>query len=185
MAGNASNARLIAARYAGALFDLARDSRAEDRVGEDLEALKQAAGTPEYSRLVATPALAEEARANALNTLLDRIKAQDLTRRFIRTLAGNRRLGVLAEIAASYAELLSAHRGELAAEVTSAHPLSATQAKNIAQALGKSTGKKITLVQKQDSRLLGGFIVTMAGKRADASVLGRLNRLRQQLKITN
>ncbi len=46
-----------------------------------------------------------------------------MTKNFLGVLAENRRLSALPQIIRAFRQLASRHRGEVAAEVTSAHPL--------------------------------------------------------------
>ena len=91
--------------------------------------------------------------------MLDRAEIGGLTGNFIRVVAGNRRLFVMPNIIAAFRGLLAAQRGEVAAEVTSAEPLSDGHVAALKAALKDSIGKDVALNTHVDPALIGGLIV--------------------------
>lgn len=175
--------REIAARYALAWFDLALDQNASDAVGDDLAVL---AGliqeSPELARLIANPVIDVKQKQAAMAEILAQGNAHGLTVQLIDRLIINKRLEVLADIAASYEEKLLNQRGELAANVTTARPLSDAQVEAVSAALAQASGKAIRLRQKVDPAIIGGIIVRLGSKMLDHSLSGALSRLEQSLK---
>ena len=106
----------------------------------------------------------------------------DLTQKFLGTLAQNRRLSQLPGIVRAFRTIAAAQRGEVTAEVTSAHALTDAQLDQLKTKLTQREGRTVKLTSKVDPDLLGGLVVTVGSKRIDASIRNRLNSLAQAMK---
>lgn len=172
----------IAERYASAFFELARD---EGKLGEaeaDLDALAAAYGESEdLRRLIQSPAFNADAKAAGMKALLDG-KADVLTTNFIRLVASKGRLSLLLSMIRRFKEIAAEARGEVAAEVVSAHPLSDDQITDLKAQIRASIGKDVTLQTRTDPDLLGGLIVKIGSRMIDSSLKTKLARLRARLK---
>lgn len=183
MSAQASESRIIASRYVRALFDLASEQKSADLVDKDLNALKSALNdSPDFEKQLSSPIVEKNALAKAVDEVLAKLKATELTRKFFRVLAANQRLSVVHEVIEQYGLELAKSRGELLAEVTSAYPLSKEEKTTIEQSLKKSTGKKVNVAYHESPEILGGLIVKVGGKMIDNSVLGKIEKLQLQMK---
>lgn len=173
----------IGKRYALAFLSLAGDVASHDKIAEDvsiLETLEQThAG---FARMTHAAMLARTEQCAAVLAIADNLKLSPLTRRFLGVLAQNRRLGDLGNILASVREEIAARKGEVSAEISSAHPLTSGQVEQIKAALEKSLNKKVSIDLQQAPSLLGGLIVRVGSKMIDQSVRSRLTRLHRALK---
>jgi F-type H+-transporting ATPase subunit delta len=97
------------------------------------------------------------------------------------TIANGGRATLLPVIAELLRAELTAARGEVVAEITSARPLAPTMQKQIADALAKATGKKVQMQLKEDAAVIGGVAIQIGSLRLDATLAGALNNLRGQL----
>jgi len=173
----------LAGRYALALFELARESKALDSVAASLAAVKAAlAESAELQALTQSPLIGREAAAKAIAAVAASLKLDDLTTRTLGVLAHNRRLAQIPAVIRAYETLLSAHKGETRAEVTSAFPLTKTQASALAKQLKARTGRDTTLDLTVDPVIMGGLIVKMGSQMIDGSLRTRLNALAQAMK---
>jgi F-type H+-transporting ATPase subunit delta len=178
VASDSTVAAGLAQRYAGALYELADEGKALDAVLVDLRKIEAArVESTELRRVMNSPLLPRKAQESAVLAVAQAIGVGDLVRRFLGTLARNRRLGGFAAIATAYRDLLAAKRGETTAEVTSAVALSDAQKAAIEAALVGRAGRKITLDLKVDPRILGGLKVKVGSRLVDASLQGQLKRL--------
>ena len=105
-----------------------------------------------------------------------------LTRNFIGVLASNRRLSALPDVIRAFATIAAAQRGELAAEVTSAHPLTDDQLTQLAERLKVREGRAVKLKATVDPDILGGLVVKIGSRQIDSSIRTRLNSLAQAMK---
>ncbi len=173
----------IARRYAAAVFALAKDKSALDSVGEDLRSLSDLAEKDkDFSRFLASPLLPRKTKSEALQAVLIKGKAHDLTVRFTKQLAHNARLSVLPEIAAAFMQMLMEAKGQVHVEATSAAPLSEQQKATLVAALKKHYGKDPLIETSINPALIGGVVIKVGDILLDYSVAGQFNRLSNQLK---
>ena len=173
----------LAGRYASALFDLARESNAIDSVKKSLADLKAGlAESADLSALIASPVVGRTDAANAVGAVAKAMKLDSLTAKFLGVLAENRRLGDLAAMIDAYNAIVAAHRGEVTAKVTSAHPLSAEQLKTLAANLKTRVGRDVSIATTVDPAILGGLVVQLGSQLIDGSIRTRLNSFAQAMK---
>ena len=128
MASDDSHIAGLALRYASAVFELAAEERGLDRLAADFQTLKTLLRqSPELNRLVRSPLFSREDQAKGMEAVLAKAGAGDLTRKFVLLLAQKRRLFALADVIRGFEQLLAKHRGEVAAEITSARELAAAE----------------------------------------------------------
>ncbi|MBC2662133.1 F0F1 ATP synthase subunit delta [Novosphingobium flavum] len=170
-------------RYASALFDLAREQNSVAAVEADLDQLGEAIkGADDLAALLRNPKVTREAAGKAIDGVAALLGLSPLTRNFLGVLAGNRRLSALPEIIRAFAAIAAADRGEVTAEVTSAHPLSDDQLGALGAKLQAREGRKIKLKASVDPELLGGLVVHIGSTQIDSSIRTRLNTLAQAMK---
>ena len=173
----------LAGRYALALFELARDGKALDSVAESLATLKAAlAESSDLRTLTRSPLIGREQAARAISAVAGSLGLDPLAANMLGVLANNRRLAQLPALIRAFETLLSAHKGETRAEVTSAFPLSKTQASALAKQLKARTGRDMALDFTVDPAIMGGLIVRMGSRMIDGSLRTRLNALAQAMK---
>ena len=170
-------------RYASALFDLAAEQGAVTAVESDLDSLGQAiTGTPDLAAVIRNPRVSRGDAARAMDAVAGVLGLSALTKNFIGVLAGNGRLSALPEIVRAFAQIAAAQRGEVTAEVTSAHPLSEDQVSALAQKLKAREGKEVKIKASVDPELLGGLVVRIGSQQIDSSIRTRLHSLAQAMK---
>jgi F-type H+-transporting ATPase subunit delta len=170
-------------RYASALYDLASEQGFVTAVESDLEKLGEAiAGNADLAGLIRNPEIARDDAAKAMEAVGGVLGLSQLTRNFIGVLAANRRLAKLPEIVRAFAAIAAAQRGEVTAEVTSAHALSDDQLTALTARLKAREGREVKLKAKVDPELLGGLVVRIGSQQIDSSIRTRLNSLAQAMK---
>lgn len=170
-------------RYASALFDLASENGVVSAVESDLDKLREAIlGSADFAALIRDPQVSREAAAKIVDGIAGVLGLSDLTKNFLGTLAGNRRLSALPEIIRAFSTIAAAARGEVTAEVASAHALSDDQVKALEAKLKEREGRNVKIKTSVDPELLGGLVVTIGSKRIDSSIRTRLNSLAQAMK---
>ena len=170
-------------RYASALFDLASEAGTVTAVEGDLERLDAAlTESPELRSLIRNPEISRSQIGSVMAGIGDHLGLSELTRSFLGVLAENRRVSALPGIIRSFATIAAAQRGEVQAEVASAHPLSDAQLGELEGRLRAREGRTVKLKSRVDPSLLGGLVVTIGSKRIDSSIRTRLNSLAQAMK---
>jgi len=100
---------------------------------------------------------------------------------FVRTLAANRRLAYLPEIAAQFDVLKDAAQGVADVTVTSAAALDAAMQKKLSQALEKRLKRQVRLHCEINPQLIGGAILRAGDLVIDGSLSTRLERIAYEL----
>ena len=174
----------MAGRYAGALFDLAREEKAVDSVKKDLEAFDALiAGNPDLNRLVRSPVFGVDDQLNAISAILAKAQITGLAANFLRVITTNRRLFALREIIRGYRALVARHKGEVSAQITVAEKLSDTNLDALKSALKSVTGgKDIDLDVKIDPAIIGGLVVKVGSRMVDSSLRTKLNAIKFAMK---
>ena len=173
----------VAGRYAAALFDLAREENTISEVTQDLEKFKQLYDeSPELQRLVRSPVIAADDQARALGAVLDKAGVGGFAKNFFALAARNRRLFAVPDIIRAFQGLAAKARGEVTAEVASAHPLTDAQAEALKASLKAAVGKDVTLQTRVDPSLIGGLVVKLGSRMVDSSLKTKLENLSLSLK---
>lgn len=102
---------------------------------------------------------------------------------FVRVLAENGRLEVLAEIRAQYEVLKNEREGVVEAEVYSAFEMEAPQVADLVARLEKKTGRKVRARVSVDKSLIGGVKIVIGDKVIDGSARAQLAALETALKV--
>ncbi len=172
-----------AGRYSTALFELAREAGELDRAEADLAQLAEALeSSPELNELIRNPVYTRAQQEKGMAAIGDRMGLSELVRNVVGLMAQKRRLFALPQMIAKFRALLAEHRGEVTAEVTSAHPLSDAQAAALGEKIKSSMGRDVKLDVKVDERIIGGLVVRVGSRMIDSSIRAKLARLQNAMK---
>jgi len=173
----------LAGRYASALFDLASEAGTVTAIEGDLDRLAEALHeSAELGALIRNPEVSREQIARVMSGVATYLGLADLTKNFLGVLAENRRIGDLPAMIRAFHAIAAAQRGEVSAEVASAHALTDEQLATLEQKLRAREGRTVKLKTRVDPDLLGGLVVTVGSRRIDGSIRTRLNSLAQAMK---
>ncbi|MCE6952072.1 F0F1 ATP synthase subunit delta [Cereibacter sphaeroides] len=173
----------IAARYAAAIFELAKDEGALPALESDIEAIAAAWGESADLRDLATsPVYSRAEQEAAIAAVAGKMGISALTANLLALMASNRRLFVLPQLISDIRARIAAEKGEITAEVTAAAPLSAEQAARLAATLKARAGKDVKLKTTVDESLIGGLVVKLGSSMIDTSVKARLAALQNAMK---
>jgi len=170
----------IARPYARAAFEQARASK---RLAPLSEALVTGASVVQDARvknLLGNPSVSPAQLAQ----LVIGIAGDSLNehgRNFVQTLAENRRLGYLPEIAAIFNELKDAEEGVVDVTVTSAAALDQQQQLTLSEALARKLKRQVRLHCETDPALIGGAVLRAGDLVIDGSLRARLVALATEL----
>ena len=166
--------------YARALFEAAQESGRVEAVHRDLGAFADAVeGSPELAAFLSNPQVESVAKIGVLGELSD--GADALVHNFLRLLAGKGRAGQIPGIRDEFQALVDRAQGRVAVELTTAYELSDDEAASIVSQIERASGRTVEATRKVDPDLVGGMILQAGSLRVDASVRGRLERLRHEL----
>jgi F-type H+-transporting ATPase subunit delta len=166
----------IARPYAKAVFALAHAAQRMPQWSKALAIAASVVADARVAALIGNPAVSAE-QLVALITGVGGDAFDDSAKNFIRTLAANKRLGFLPEIAARYEQLRADAERSVDVTVTSAVELSAAQKKHYTEAMRKRLDREVHLHCEIDPSLIGGAIVRADDLVIDGSVRAGLAQL--------
>jgi F-type H+-transporting ATPase subunit delta len=166
--------------YARALFDAALEENRLEPVRDQVAQLAQAVTeVPELRELLRNPQLDPRAKVAALEDVLE--GGEEMVRNFVLLLADKGRAGIFEEIAREFERLIAEHEGVIHADLTTAVELSDEEAQELLTQIERASGRKVEATRSVDPSLIGGIVLQVGSHRLDASVRGRLERLRREL----
>ena len=173
----------IAARYASAVFDLAKEGKAINALESDVSALQTAiTDSADLRTLLTSPLYNRDEQGTAITAIAKQMNLSATTRNVLALLAAKRRLFVLPHMLAVLQERLAEERGEITAEVTTAKALTKAQTEKLAATLHAQAVKTIIIKQTVDASIIGGLIVKMGSRMIDTSIASKLNALQNTMK---
>lgn len=175
----------VARRYAVAMYELARDAKAVERVRADLHVVRDAIYEDAASKSFFLSPVVDRKEKERLFKHAFGGKTHDVTLHSLLLLIRKRRERLLAEIVKQFDVLEVNGRGAEPLTITTAVALSGEQLRATVSRLEKIYAKKFDVEQKVDSRLIGGMRVMMGDRRIDGSVAGRLEELARTLYSKN
>jgi F-type H+-transporting ATPase subunit delta len=183
VAKSSSSISGVAERYAGSLFELAADAKAIGQVETDLASFEALLNSSEdLVRLIRSPVFSAEEQSKAIGAVLEKAGITGLAGNFLRVVANNRRLFAVPAMIKAFRKIAAEARGEIAAEVTSAHALSAAQEAELKATLKSVAGKDVAISVTIDPSMLGGLVVKIGSRQIDTSLKTKLASLKLALK---
>lgn len=173
----------LSGRYALALFELANEQKKLEAVGRDLAAVAQAlAESDAFKALTTSPLVGRDEAVKAVEATAKAMQLDMITGNFLGVLAKNRRLGQLPAVIRAFNTLSARHRGELTAEIVSAHALDDDQVDALKQKLRARMGRDIAVDLRVEPAILGGLVVKIESQMIDGSIRTKLNNLAHAMK---
>ncbi|WP_368518148.1 F0F1 ATP synthase subunit delta [Rhizobium sp.] len=173
----------VAERYASSLFELALEEGAVPAVTADLDRFQAMLDeSDDLKRFVLSPVFSAEEQVGAIEALAKKAGFGAYVTNFLKLVASNRRLFALPGMIKAFRIIAAQHRGEISAEVTSAHALIPAQEDELKAALKGVTGKDVAIAVTVDPSILGGLIVKVGSRQIDTSLRTKLSTLKLALK---
>ncbi len=174
----------LARRYATAVFELASDAKAVDRVGAELSSvLATLNGDPAVRGFFVSPVVNREDKERALLATFQG-RVGDITLHTLLLLVRKRRETLLGDLIEEYRKIERDARGTELLVVTTARELSSDELNAIVDRLERTYNKKFEASVKLDPSLIGGVRIAMGDRMIDGSVSGRLAELTRTLFAT-
>jgi F-type H+-transporting ATPase subunit delta len=166
--------------YARALFEAAQDEGKLELVQEQLAQLREAVASVDELRLVLED---PEVDSRVKEDVLARVAAgaDEVVVNFVKLLAEKGRAAELEEVGEELDALVAQEQRILHVELTTAQALSDEDFGRILGRIEEASGRKVQATRKVDPNLIGGIVLQAGSMRLDASVRGRLERLRHDL----
>jgi len=175
----------IEGRYSAALFSAAKKNAALEAVEKDLNVITATMKTdPRLAEFLLDPSVKKGTKLDGLNGVCSKLEVNELSKNLLLALADNNRFSYISAVAASFATIMAAHRGEVVCVVTTAKPLEEAMAKEVEGALGGflKDGEKALITYKIDESIVGGMVVSIGDKFCDMSMSSKLNKYSDLIK---
>ena len=146
----------------------------------ELQQLRDAfADSPDLEQLLANPEIDSRVKADVLARVAG--GSDEIVVNFLKLIAEKGRAGEIAEITGELDALVAAEQRVLDVELTTATQLTDEEFGRILGRIEAASGRKVQAERKVDPDLIGGIVLQSGSMRLDASVRGRLERLRHDL----
>ena len=183
MSEPASISTSIAARYATAVYDLAKDGKQVKAIEADLGTLSDTmADSSDFNALIHSPIYSREEQGKAIAALAKKMKLSPIMANTLALMATKRRLFVLPQLVVALRAAIAEDNGEVTADVTSAKALTKAQSDSLSKTLKAKLGKTVTINATVDETLIGGLVVKVGSKMIDTSIRSKLNSLQNAMK---
>ena len=168
-----------AIRYAKATLDYAVEQKTTDQVNTDMEKIAETISeNVALQQLLSNPILNNQVKKESLAAIFKGYDAISLG--LINTLADNKRVNLLQEVALKYTILYEKMKGEEEVLVTTAIPLTEALEKKVLAKVKELTSSKVTLKNNIDQSIVGGFIIKIGDLQYDASMANKLITLKRE-----
>lgn len=173
----------IAARYATAVFELAREAKKLKALETDVAVLDAAlADSAEFRALITSPVYSRAEQGTAIAALAKKMKLTPSMAGTLGLMASKRRLFALPQLTAALRATIADEKGEVTAEVTAAKAMTKAQQDKLAKSLTTAVGKTVKINLAVDETLIGGLVIKVGSKMIDSSIKSRLNALQNSMK---
>jgi F-type H+-transporting ATPase subunit delta len=166
--------------YASALFDAAKGQGQLQQVRDELEDFAETLKTvPELDAVLRNPQLDPRAKVGVLEDILG--GTNELVRNFLLLVVEKGRAHEIAAMQREFEELWRREQRILNVELTTAFELSPEERRSIVEQIRTASGREVEASSSVDPDLIGGVVIQAGSMRVDASVRGRLERLRHEM----
>ncbi|MGY6705098.1 F0F1 ATP synthase subunit delta [Roseinatronobacter sp.] len=173
----------IAARYATAIFELAKESKSLKTLEADVDALDGAlTESADLRNLITSPVYTRDQVATAITAIAKKMKLSQAVAGALGLMAQKRRLFALPQVLSALRTRIADEKGEVTAEVIAAQPLSKAQETDLVKTLKARIGKDIKLKLAVDESLIGGLVIKVGSQMIDTSIRAQLAALKNSMK---
>jgi len=171
-----------AARYAKSLIDLSIEQNALQDMMNDMVLFEKVVNdNSELEAILKNPIVPLDKKSGILSDVFGN-SVHAITKSFLKLVVNKGRAGILFETSKQFISQYQAIKGIVTAEVASAVALTAESKAEIIALVKKELGANEVIVkEKVDDKLIGGFVLKVGDKQFDASIAGRLNKVKKEL----
>lgn len=172
----------VASRYAKSLIDLAQEQGNLEAVKNDMEQFVAVLyANKELQAVLKNPIMKQDKKRNILDALFDkRIHPSIIA--FFHIMVRKGRAGILYATAREFIREYNEVKSIVHATVVSATTLSTKNLDALRKVIAGEINAEVVLQNRVDPSLIGGFVVNVGDKQIDASISGKLNKLRRHFE---
>ncbi|MDO4881659.1 MAG: ATP synthase F1 subunit delta [Capnocytophaga sp.] len=169
-------------RYAKALLSFAIEKHQADILFDEIQSLVNVIHeNTELRSLLRSPVVKSEIKKNILNDIFP--EKSEVLERFFLILTQNKRMSSTYAIAKEFILQYNIYKDKETAVVTTAQPISQVLQDKFLAKIQQLTGKtNISLKNKVDENIIGGFILRIGDLQYNASISNKLNTIRSNFQ---
>ena len=169
--------------YGYALFMLADEDGVIEDAYRDVVCLNEVLrGTPEYFKLLDTPAVNKDERDSLIDEALLQFNVNLIN--LVKMLADSHKAHLLPKALEGFFEAYDEKMGIIRADAISARPLDEGEKEHLRTSLERKTKKTVIIKNTVDPTLLGGMKIRYMGREIDGTLKTRLEKFENSLKNT-
>jgi len=166
------------ARYANALFQLAREQEQIEHVAQHMRQLAELIrDVPECRNLLNNQTIDMPERKYAMKNIMAKLNLSSLVQNFVSLVLTKGRAADLPRMLQAFDAQLDAYQNITHIQITSADKLNESQTQKLHQICKNHFGEKIEITFHVDPALLGGLKIALPDQPLDASLIGKLSQL--------
>lgn len=169
-----------AIRYAKAILQHANEANATQKVFDDMETVQATLkGSKDLRLMLKSPIIKAQDKKEALTAIFK--EQSDTTKGLINLLVANNRSKLLGGVADEFIHLYNESKGIKVAEVTTAVSLTPELEAKVLLKVEEMTGSdSVTIENKIDESIIGGFILRVGDLQYNASISNQLGNIRRE-----
>lgn len=174
-------AKLVAKRYAEALFEVASESNELDSVKEEIQFVADIfKSNPELKTIFTHPRLSKDEKKTMVDELFKgKISESVLNLIYITIDKGRERY--LEDISKEYTVFSNEEQGIVEAKALTAVLMSDDELASLEEKLSNQFNKKVQLINQVDESVIGGVLLKIGDKVVDGSIRGKLEDVQREL----
>jgi F-type H+-transporting ATPase subunit delta len=170
----------IASVYARSLFEVAKEHDKLDQIHDDLgQFADELDSSRELQVFFFSPYFSSQEKKDGIEKVIE--NGDEHFVRFLELLAERHRLPAIFRIRREFDRLWAEENKQLPVTITSAVELDEDTVKNLGKQIEDQTGQQIDLTANVDPDLIGGLRMQVGNFVYDASIRGRLEKLRREV----
>jgi F-type H+-transporting ATPase subunit delta len=174
------NYSAIAVRYSKALFSLATEKNILDEIQEDVRLISSICQSEnDFIRLLGFPTIPATKKIEIFRIIFEK-KIRPETLRFLELIAKKRRESHLPAMAHSFLLRFKETRGVKTITFTSVELINDSVRTYIHDLIKKLYKANTELIEQQDEKLIGGFVLRIDDEQYDASVASQLEKIKRE-----
>jgi len=175
-----ANLEVLHERYAGVLFEVAREHKREREVMFHLEFLNGVIrGNKDAARILSSPVVEDERKIKLLQVIAKEGQFSEVFIDFLKLLVKKRRVRLVHGIFLRYRDFYNTHKKRVVVFLKSVSALEDTQLKRIKETLEKKFKKDVLIYQNVEPSLVGGLMLKVGDRIYDTSMRTGLVKLRE------
>lgn len=169
-----------AKRYAKAILNLAQDQKSMDKLLEDMSLIQNSIKqSSELRSIFNSPVIKNKDKCDIAKAVFK--NTDSMLHKLFETLKDNNRFDHLKWICQSYASQYNEMHNIREANISSAVKLNDEAIQTLEEKIKSITGDEAQVTTSINEELIGGFILNLQDLQYDASLSGKLNKLKRKL----